>query len=573
MAKNGTFSNTIGGIKVNAPLDWKNIRISCTFEDENIQANISTTQLTFTLQAREVIRNHVANNGVFTKLPIVINVSNNVNSYDIFDGYIDLTEGYLDDENNGRVTVTIKKSEGLNDLSDQVAPLSFLYLEELGVITKNDYTDFDYKVEKKINLIEQLMNEIILLMMIKEFNESIADTSKVVTDASAFIAGGGLTGELGATISTLGKVSITAAYNVVMVNAILKLGLNMVNTFIPPKRTTKGIKYHTALERVFSHLGLSFVTDITDLQEMYYLPPNRRLDDIDTFGYLKKTRGTDKGIAESSEVYGYWVKDFIDLVKKKFNAKIYLENGVVYLYNEYSNFWQKKSTWVQPSIQSPAVGFNTDEFYKAREVKFLTDDSNEWTLENYKGTTYTITTDGGELMKNFEVIDIPMSLSVKKDSLNPLELLVLTTAQTLDRIANNLGGDSNLESKVKLNVNVLKFSSNNWQNPYLVRKKGSRILSRDEMSAKYFYDKYIYGKSFVLNNFYGQKYVYNDVEVPFGFEDFLKVINNGYFVTAQKDDGKIMSFDWTIGSDTATHSYYIRKPYATNLTERYLEVI
>lgn len=573
MAKNGTFSNTIGGIKVNAPLDWKNIRISCTFEDENIQANISTTQLTFTLQAREVIRNHVANNGVFTKLPIVINVSNNVNSYDIFDGYIDLTEGYLDDENNGRVTVTIKKSEGLNDLSDQVAPLSFLYLEELGVITKNDYTDFDYKVEKKINLIEQLMNEIILLMMIKEFNESIADTSKVVTDASAFIAGGGLTGPLGATISTLGKVSITAAYNVVMVNAILKLGLNMVNTFIPPKRTTKGIKYHTALERVFSHLGFTFVTDITDLQEMYYLPPNKRLDDIDTFGYLKKTRGTDKGIAESSEVYGYWVKDFIDLVKKKFNAKIYLENGVVYLYNEYSNFWQKKSTWVQPSIQSPAVGFNTDEFYKAREVKFLTDDSNEWTLENYKGTTYTITTEGGELMKNFDVIDIPMSLSVRKDSLNPLELLVLTTAQTLDRIANNLGGDSNLESKVKLNVNVLKFSSNNWQNPYLLRKKGSRILSRDEMSAKYFYDKYIYGKSFVLNNFYGQKYVYNDVEVPFGFEDFLKVINNGYFVTAQKEEGKIISFDWTIGSDRATHSYYIRKPYVTNITERYLEVI
>jgi len=209
----------------------------------------------------------------------------------------------------------------------------------------------------------------------------------------------------------------------------------------------------------------------------------------------------------------------------------------------------------------------------SREIKFTTDISNEWTLDSYKGTTYSIIAEGGELMKNFDLIDIPLSLPVKKTELNALEKLILDAAETLDAIANAFGGSSALSEKVKTKLNVIKFSSNNWSNPYLLRLSNKKIVDRGQCSAKYFYDNFLNGKSFVYNNFYGQKLKYNDIVIPFGFNDFLLLIENNYFTTFENKEGEVTSFKWKIGDDKATHSYTIREPYVTNISEKFIEVV
>jgi len=93
---------------------------------------------------------------------------------------------------------------------------------------------------------------------------------------------------------------------------------------------------------------------------------------------------------------------------------------------------------------------------------------------------------------------------------------------------------------------------------------------RTLFNAKNLYFKYHKEKSFVLDNYHGQKIVYNDIEVPFGFEDYKKLTTNSYFYY-NGSQAKIIRFTWSVGQDTAKLSFWVRQPYTKNLQEIYIE--
>ena len=166
-----------------------------------------------------------------------------------------------------------------------------------------------------------------------------------------------------------------------------------------------------------------------------------------------------------------------------------------------------------------------------------------------------------------------MCLGSRKNKIKPLQSTLKFLAGLFDSVINLVGGNSNLSATIDDNNGVLQVSSNNHSKPKVLYIEGGEIPSnhRQLLSAKHLYNQYHNYKSFVSANFIGQKVYYEGVRVPFGLEDFVKLIENAYFYTQSGEVAKAVSIKWRIGGDFATIDYYIREPYTKNLVETFIE--
>jgi len=116
---------------------------------------------------------------------------------------------------------------------------------------------------------------------------------------------------------------------------------------------------------------------------------------------------------------------------------------------------------------------------------------------------------------------------------------------------------------------LLVKQTSNWHTiPKMLYLSGGVMPTnhRDLWNAELLWDKYHNEKSFVSGNFNGQKQVYNNVNIPFGLEDFFQLTSNPYF-KFNGEQAKITKFVWTVGEDTAVIDFWIKKPYTYNLKE------
>jgi len=66
--------------------------------------------------------------------------------------------------------------------------------------------------------------------------------------------------------------------------------------------------------------------------------------------------------------------------------------------------------------------------------------------------------------------------------------------------------------------------------------------------------------------------VYQDVEIPFGIEDFKQLTVNPYFIF-NGSIAKITTFTWTTGKDIANVSFWVEEVYTRNLKESFIEAV
>jgi hypothetical protein len=569
----------LGGHPVNAPIEWKDIEILATFDNDSVQANVSTDQFTFTrdeaIKIREYIQNGLTGGvGIFEGLDFLIQAYNIDTNYNSFIGWLDLTNEFEDFINDQRVKARVIKRNGLNELDERISGLTYGYLENQGIFGPGDYETLYYVVEKKINAFEILTSAVINYLMIKELAESIKNTSDAINDAVAHLTGG-ITGPIASVIWSVAKAVITIAYTSFLLLAVIELGNNLISTFISPLREHKVIKVKTLIEKVCSALNYGFETDISDLEDLYYLPSNPRLDNTNSSGFISATRGTPTGIPNSAD-YGYNVSEMFQLVKDLFNAKYQLIDGVVQFRNVDSSYWTETSTWQMPSVLLPAKKYNTEDLKSTRFLYFQTDLNDEWTIDNFDGTNYEIHIDAisvhnerAKFIRGIEEVDFKVCLGNRKTSLNALETFLSVVAGAIDSIGSLFGNNPHLQDRLVNRVGALKVSQNDYQKPKLIKKSGSQIPAgyRVNFSAKYLYDAYHIGKSFVENNWYGQKIKYQGVRVPFGFVDFLQLIDNSYFLTPEGEQAKATKITWNLAGDYATIDFWVRKPYTKNLQE------
>ncbi|MBV1929798.1 MAG: hypothetical protein KUG81_09855, partial [Gammaproteobacteria bacterium] len=553
-------SYELNGVDSNPPKEWTDIEVNASFENENAQANIQFDSFLFVNNEATVLKDWISSGfpGIYEGVPFKIKGFNNTSGLSIFDGFVNLSDdvSILED---GSVLAKVVKKNGLNTLDERLNALTWGYLEDIGVVGQSNYTTIDYVVQKKINPFEVLMSQIILFLMIKELAEAI----KRVSEDAALIAamtGIPLGGIIGAAIWAVAKALINLIYTIILLIAVINMANNLFELLLPKKRQHKTLKLRTAFQLVAAHLGYTFVSPLTEMDNVYFLPSNPRQDEASlSTGFITVKKGTPTGIPNVLDA-GYGVGDFFNRVKDVVYGKFAIIGNELHLRSVNDPFWIKNSTYQMPDVLIEELKYNTDDLKTRFQLAFKIDQKDEWTIDNYKGTAYERVTDAQQVniqeakyLSGLNEVNIPFALPTRKDKLNAVENTLKVVAGFIDTLTGVLGGGTNFVSQINSKIGILKVSDNSYSVPKLLYLQGGKlpVNHRDLFSAKVMYDKYWNETSFIANNFKGQRKVYNNVRVPFGLNNFLELIDNSYFTDSLGTVGKVTSINWSPFKDYA----------------------
>ena len=360
-----------------------------------------------------------------------------------------------------------------------------------------------------------------------------------------------------------------------MLFAVISLTTSLLEGFFPPQRTHKGVTLRRLVEVALDYAGYSLTSPIEELDRLVYVPSNVSFDEPNFLGFVKTPRGTRKGIPNQND-YGYNCAEILKLCLDMFQAKIAIEGKVVQLRAKNDNYWRTTANYSKPSVLKTTKEYNTEDLKPSQLFEFEVDTLDENTIENYQGTTMEVRTElknissqENVLLKGYNSTSYNVALGSRKNELNPFENIMKTAAGIVDDITAIFGSRTRFASSIQSRVGMLVQSSNETSLPKLLWMEGNKLPKnhREKFSAETLYDKYQNQSSFVLNNFGGQKEVYKNEKIPFGLDDFMKVLNNGYFNEDGIEAG-ILKFEWIVNDDFAVMDYFLKKPYTKNLTER-----
>ena len=580
MTKDINFQFTINGVQLNAPRNWQELEFLATYDNDSVQPNISTNELILVNEAYDYIMSQFRAGKVFEGIPVKISYSNSdINNLTAFEGYIDLSNSFEFDVSKPELSVQIVKDNGLNSLNDRLSALDYKFLANKGVYTDADYTTINYVVEKPFNFIELAVSGITLYMLSKNIYDAVKDIQDKIATGTSLVPTG-LSGAFASALYIALTIIIRVAYYALMLVLIINLARQMFDYLVPPKRETKTIKTRLLLEKVASYLGYGFETGITDLDNYYYLPSNSNYDEVDDLtGAFKKLKGTSEGIPSINDA-GYDCLSMFNYLKTLFNAKFQVIEGVLQFRTAEDPYWKNTSVYVKNNPLKTIEGINSDELISNRLLTYQTDLTDEWTIDNYEGTSFQIhtqlknkTDQTTDLIKGFEEVNVPFALGNRKNKLNALENSLKDLFKTIDNIIKVFGGRSNLSNKLTGKIGLLKVTSNNWNKEKLLYLQGGKLPTnhRDLISMRYIWNNYWYDKSFVLNNYNAQEYKITGEVINMDLKDFNDVLLNGYFTDVDGANLKAKQIVYNPYKNNAVIDYNWKEPYTTNLKEEYYE--
>jgi hypothetical protein len=585
-----TYKFYLNGNLVNPPEDWLDLEILATFENNSPEANITTGSLSFVNEEAVLIRNWIRNGltggvGIFEGMPFKIQILNTNNIYDSFEGYLDLTDEYSE-ITPVRVTCKIKKTAGIISFTDRVDGLTFNYLRELGIFNASDYYDVKYVLEKQTTFLELALLSISTFLLAKELADTIRRLSSDIAIITALTATG-ITGPVSALVYAIAIAIINLVYAILLVIYIIQMIKEIVSYLINPTRIHKGITFRTALTKACNYLGYQFSSSITDMDNVYLPSKSKRgILDISQFNPpLQQFFGAFGNGLPSTADFGYTVGEMFKLVNMMFYSRITIRtvNGQETVFVEplkNDSFWIPTAGYTLPDILDEQISYNTQELKANRLITFQLDVNDGWTLDNYRGNSYEITTDAvviaNQKFKNIKGLDetrIPLALPTRKSGLTELENAILQLCLLADGVVNFFGGNSNLSSYITNRVGMLKVTDDLIQVPKVIKYSGGTLATnyRDLWGAKYLEENYHYKKSFVRNNYDNQYRIFTEREIPFGFSGFLSLLNYGACPTSNGSTAEIESIKWVVSSDKAIANYRVKEIYTKNLTERFRE--
>jgi len=577
---------TLDGKTVAIPKDFFDVGVKASF-GENIQGNLTTEEFTFILDGYQTIIDWInagrtGGVGIFEGIPLTISNSNGANNATVFRGIVDLQAGTHIQENLKQVQVRLRQDESLNQLSELLEPLDYGYLRELKVITSSDYINVDYVVNKTDSGLETITTLITIYLLSKQLIDTIKDIVSAIATVAG-IAASGITGPVGAVIYAIAVAIVQIVYAAALLILIIDFGKDLLNTLVQPKRTHKGILLKTLLQKACEQIGFTLETTIEDLDKLVYLPSNRNVDDFGFKNVLKKAGVITEGIPNAGDI-GYTCSEMFQIARDTFNARFALVGNTVQFHTESSDYWISQSGWEKPSVRKNVAEassrYNTDEIKGSILISFTTDIVDEYTIKNFKGTSYQVLTDAkavgnaaNKTIKQLDRVGIPFALATRKNKLTPFENALVPLANLFDNVSGVFGKNPNLVGKIKSKVGVLQVSNNNHSIAKLIWLSGGRIPSnhRDLFSAKTLWDKYHSEKSFIQNNFGRQRKYIESETIPFGLSDFVTLLNNSYFRDENGTEGKVVDIEWNMNRDFATISYWLQEIYTNNLQETFIE--
>ena len=230
---------------VNAPLSWKDVTITAEYKGDDIQPTLTTDSFVFKLEAREAINGWISKGmtggvGIFEGMPFDLRVFNQ-DSSKVFESFLDFTSNYKDFPDDGDVSVDLIDKNGLDGFLAQLTGTTFGYLESIGVFTDGDYTEVEYVVEKKFNLLELIIASVTLYIMTKEFVEQVIETVTAIqrTIAAAIPSvGAGAVVNVGNILFAVLSIILRLVYLALMLVAIIELSKALFESLVSPKRNS-----------------------------------------------------------------------------------------------------------------------------------------------------------------------------------------------------------------------------------------------------------------------------------------------------------------------------------------------
>jgi hypothetical protein len=551
--------------------DWQGLQIIATFDNDNNQPNITTSELTF---------DHIDNGaGVFQGIDFEMFLNNP--STNVFKGILDLADDIEVNREKKEVKAKLLKLDGLNTFANVSEAITMGLLESEGVFTSADYVDIPYIKETEFDYLATAILIVSIFQIQKQLQDLIKDTADLFADTGGEAAGSLSTGLVGAGIIGFGKAAANVIYFAAMFFILISMIQELFNLLFPVVKYHRGIKLRTILEKGCSFAGYQFESSIPELDELYILP--------------RKTQEGRRNIPNSESglpVSGgplYTLGKCVGLVKDLFNAKVKIaDDNIVYIESlKNRGFWELESAYEMPPIKVDIDKYNTNELVGTKVVSFSIDNNNYWDLENYKGTVYEIKTlpiaynDFRKvLIKGISQLTFPVALGTRKTTETLLERTFRTFANIADSLSTIFKTNNDFTGKVDRKAGMLRMSTDLVNIPKALRLTPTLKLEknhRDLWSAKYLYEEYHYVNSFVkevADDQYNQYKVYQKIKMNASFEDFLKIINNNIATDEDGKDGNRVVFDsilYNFGGGYWEADYRVQYEYSTNLKETYTE--
>jgi len=380
-----------------------------------------------------------------------------------------------------------------------------------------------------------------------------------------------------------GVIADTIYIAIAVVQAV-KITTQMLDILLPIPHMNKGMTFRKALTKACDYLGYGFNTTIQDI-DLIYLPSK------------PDTQNKTKGIPHSQD-YGYNCLDMFELCARMFKAKYAIVDGVVQFHNIKSTYWTKLSTYrIPPTIgQKEVRQFNIGELKGTKVYTFEKDLTDEWTIKNWTGTNCEIITNTNiytankySLNNGFEEVNFRVALGnylVNSDInviMQSIRGTMLAFADVLTQIKNTSqkifkGAPNSLKQidnfikqlndrAAAYNVGVLKVSGKTWSVPKVLPPAPGND-NRTVLSAYIIYSRYHIADSFLPANKFGQKAVYEGIEVPFKFSNFIELLDCSYATSYHGDkQAKVESIRWAMDKDKAKIDYWVNEIFDQTLTE------
>lgn len=565
------------------------LEILASVEEGNVNARITTEQITLVNNYAKLVRDYIAGGangtteGIFEGLPLQIQ-ENGVN---VFDGYLDFLNDF-EIVNPTTVKSRIKKHDGNNNFQDRANGLTFGYLDELNLIGTGDYLNIPYIIEKEFNFVEFSF----IAFSIYAISRDLQTQIRIVSQQAANIA------HLAAMVppqpaSALLFAGLQLALNIVFAGVLVSILINLLTDLVryifSPIKYHKGIKLQRLVEIGCSYLGYSYNSTINDLPEIYIIPTKTGIDkDSQQNSIINGITINQPGVGyPSASDFGYTLGEVFELINKVFYAEFTIKNGVVEQHVIDSSWWLQNSTYVLPNILQESIVTNANELVSDKLITFKTDVKDVNSFENFLGHTYEIRTrpistsdNRNVLMNGFNRVDIPYDLPNRKNKLNNFENFAFKLLNKVEQIIdvfyaiNPVASAPNLTGFISQRIGCNILETDYLHVPKIMKLDSNLRLpanQRNNWSAKYLYNLYHSKGSFVLNNFGNQYYIYKGVRVPFGFEEFNQLTQNSYFYNSNGDLCKLEQISWNVSQDFALIDYRVKTKYTTNLIEEYIE--
>ena len=568
----------LNGNVVEPVKDWQDLQVLGTWSETGGEANISVEEFTFVNENAELINNYIADGlvgglGIYEGLPFDIEYTNG-SVTNIFGGVLDTTT--YKQITPVEIQCKIKKLAGIDQLIERAQGVTYAFLYDEGFLTDSDFSKIPYIKEKPFK--ESAGEMALLSLSIFLFTKQLIDATKSLIDKLGINATahtiGGISGPAAGVQYTLATLIAEGIYTGVILVQLLLLIDDLFEILYPQLRGWKGMKFQTLLEKGCQYLGYTYQSSIEELPYLYILPSKN--DEGKRFG---ANNDNSVGYPDTLD-FGYTIAEMFDLVGRMFKARIKIVGNVVYqepLIND--NFWVQQSTYTIPDIENEVIQYNADQIKTRTIVRYETDLADYWTILRYNGTGIEslitpITTNNQKavLIKGFSETIIPYAMGDRKLGLNPIEGFFKILAGILDSVINFFGGNSDRKGDILSRKQMLHVTGDNLTKGkilYLTEDPASGRLvignNRQKIEAQTLFNKYISEDDFVAHNFRGQKRLFEDLKIPFGFPDFIQLLNNSYCTDQQGNTIKIDTLKWSFDKDYALISGWQRKVFSTNL--------